>query len=812
MESQSGQEPPVQETPPTRETLRRWDPERIGPYVVLGRLGSGSMGQVYLGRSAAGRLVAVKTIRVELAEEAGFRHRFAQEVAAARKVSGVFTAAVVEADPEADLPWLATAYVPAPSLARLVTACGPLPVTTVRWLAAGCAEALASIHGAGLVHRDLKPSNVLVAPDGPRVIDFGVARAAERMGRTTSRGAVGTPAYMAPEQARDTHEASVASDVYSLGATLLFAATGHPPYQGVTVMDVLARLATEEPDLSGLPGELTELVTSCMHRVPRQRPTSSAMLAQLGDFTEAQAGPDEGHAYLPAAAMALIEEYQRSPQLAALSEPDDDRSSDATAASYTELPASYKPVSRRRPGTGSPGAGESGWRRWRRLRPSWWHRVLDGQAKRGEAEEPVRQRVPGYSSGPGKPPGPGATSQSPGQQSDRYLVGEFPDRASAGAEVSLIVSITSEVKARDLAVALLPSLAVGPEGVAVTIVVRPSSGLVTLEELQQTIIVPPYGDGSPVRFAFRANAVGLSRVNVTSWLGGTFLAELRLEISVESDIRTTESQRRRVAIGALEADPGEVTLQVHSDGAQYSFQLLSQHYLFGPVLAKSLTERPGQAVERTVAMLRKMASEASGYSPALAARWVRETGTGLWQDLVPRLVQDQFWELRDSITSFTIACDDDTVPWELLYPLTPGNDSGFLVEQFPVLRRVYDQRRSHQVWLGDAKYVVPSGSPGNAQEEIAAIRKILAQPASPTIADLASLLELLDTGSTGMLHFACHSTFSLETGGSSIKMADGAFVPQLLNSAVGRRCLAGKNPLILSIPAEVPEYLPNIAR
>ena len=119
------------------EPLRRWDPERIGPYVILGRLGAGAMGQVYLGRSAAGRLVAVKTIKVELAEEAGFRTRFAQEVAAARRVSGFFTAAVVEADPDADLPWLATAYVPAPSLARLVAVCGPLPVTTVRWLAAG---------------------------------------------------------------------------------------------------------------------------------------------------------------------------------------------------------------------------------------------------------------------------------------------------------------------------------------------------------------------------------------------------------------------------------------------------------------------------------------------------------------------------------------------------------------------------------------------------------------------------------------------------------------------------------------------------
>src|SRR6266567_1601610 len=271
MESQPGREPRGW------ETLRRWDPERIGPYAVLGRLGSGSMGQVYLGRSAAGRLVAVKTIRVELAEEAGFRTRFA--------------------------------------------------------------EALASIHGAGLVHRDLKPSNVLVAPDGPRVIDFGVARAAERMGRTTARGAVGTPAYMAPEQARDTREASVASDVYSLGATLLFAATGHPPYSGASVMDVLARLATEEPDLSGLPGELSEVITACLHRVPRQRPTSTAMLVQLGDFTVAQAGPDEEHSYLPDKVMALIAEYQRSPQIGPLGKAGE-HDEDLTVASYTDLPVS----------------------------------------------------------------------------------------------------------------------------------------------------------------------------------------------------------------------------------------------------------------------------------------------------------------------------------------------------------------------------------------------------------------------------------------------------------------------------------------
>jgi hypothetical protein len=297
------------------EPLRRWDPEQIGGYALVGRLGAGAMGQVYLGRSASGRLVAVKTIKIEFADEPGFRTRFAQEVAAARRVSGAFTAAVVAADPEADVPWLATAYVPAPALSTLVRACGPLPVPAVRWLAAGCAEALESIHGAGLVHRDLKPSNVLVSPDGPRVIDFGVARAAERIQLTVTRGAVGTPAYMAPEQARDTRQATMASDVFSLGATMLFAATGHAPYQGETVMDVLVRLATEPPDLTGLPYDLADIVRACLQRDPRKRPNPAAVLAHLAPGI-GQAGRDRepGPSTLPGAALALIEEYRRDPR------------------------------------------------------------------------------------------------------------------------------------------------------------------------------------------------------------------------------------------------------------------------------------------------------------------------------------------------------------------------------------------------------------------------------------------------------------------------------------------------------------------
>jgi serine/threonine protein kinase len=329
------------------------------------------MGQVYLGRSVAGRLVAVKTIRPELAEEEGFRTRFAQEVAAARRVSGMFTAAVVEADADADVPWLATAYVPAPSLRHMVRQGGPLPPATVRWLAAGCAEALESIHGAGLAHLDLKPSNVLVAADGPRVIDFGVARAATRIGfakgsAANSRGAVGTPAYMAPEQARDVTQASAASDVFSLGGTLLYAATGHPPYAGETTADILVRLATEPPDLSGLPEELTDLVVPCLDRSPRQRPSSAALLTRLGQFAEPQS-------YLPEPALALIRDYQRTPRPAGEGSGDGRHAGDnaywddeQTAESYPGLPASARPD--------VPAPSFRSWRRsWRRALhlPTW---------------------------------------------------------------------------------------------------------------------------------------------------------------------------------------------------------------------------------------------------------------------------------------------------------------------------------------------------------------------------------------------------------------------------------------------------------
>ncbi len=344
--------------------MRPWDPERIGGYGLIGRLGAGAMGQIYLGRSAAGRLVAVKTIRIEFAEEPDFRTRFAHEVVAARRVSGAFTAAVVAADAEADVPWLATAYVPAPPLSTLVQTCGPLSVPAVRWLAAGCAEALESIHSAGLVHRDLKPSNVLVSPDGPRVIDFGLSRAVERIALTMTRGAVGTPAYMAPEQARDTRQATTASDVYSLGATILYAATGHGPYLGDSVMDVLVHLATEPPDLSDLPPDLSDVVLTCLQRDPRRRPTSASVLAYLASGGTDPAAGDFSRVPLSAAALALIEQYRGDPR--PVSQPGRAGDAEDTFGSAPE-PISEPPViaqqrqggHRRQPGAAAPGSEAS---------------------------------------------------------------------------------------------------------------------------------------------------------------------------------------------------------------------------------------------------------------------------------------------------------------------------------------------------------------------------------------------------------------------------------------------------------------------
>jgi Protein kinase domain len=260
--------------------LRAGDPRRVGPYQLLGRLGCGGMGSVFLGRPDAGSLVAVKVIRADLAGDPGFRARFGQEVAAAGRVSGQFTAALADADTTGPVPWLATSYVPGPSLAELVRTHGALPLSSVLVLGAGLAEALAEIHAADLVHRDLKPSNVLVAADGPRVIDFGISRAAGATSLTLAGMVMGSPGFMSPEQAAG-WLVGPASDVFALGTLLAFAATGQGPFGAGSMAALLYRVVYGEPSTDGLPGRLRPLVERCLAKDPGERPSPAELRAEL---------------------------------------------------------------------------------------------------------------------------------------------------------------------------------------------------------------------------------------------------------------------------------------------------------------------------------------------------------------------------------------------------------------------------------------------------------------------------------------------------------------------------------------------------
>ncbi|MFD7226555.1 protein kinase [Streptomyces sp. NPDC059881] len=318
------------------EQLASGDPRRIGAYRLLARLGAGGMGRVYLARSDRGRTVAVKLVRRELAEQEEFRSRFRQEVAAARRVGGSWTAPVLDADTEAAVPWVATGYVAGPSLHAVVSggqgggrgdeghgrqggdddgwdggrdsgpaAHGPLPEHSVRTLGVGLARALTDIHRAGIVHRDLKPSNVLITIDGPRVIDFGIARALETVtdgGLTRTGALVGSPGFMAPEQVRG-DRITPACDVFCLGSVLAYAASGRLPFGSADsgVHAQMFRIAEEEPDLSGVPDGLWDLIRDCLHKEPGSRPTLEQILERAGGVSQDSTVP-----WLPGSLIAQL--------------------------------------------------------------------------------------------------------------------------------------------------------------------------------------------------------------------------------------------------------------------------------------------------------------------------------------------------------------------------------------------------------------------------------------------------------------------------------------------------------------------------
>ncbi|MEV6764048.1 PQQ-binding-like beta-propeller repeat protein [Streptomyces sp. NPDC051105] len=276
--------------------LSTGDPESIGGYTLLGRLGAGGMGVVYLGVSASGRQVAVKLVHGPYAQEEEFRTRFRQEIAAARRVSGAFTAPVVDADADADRPWMATLYVPGFNLAEVVEKDGPLNQRELRALGLGLTEALRDIHRAGLVHRDLKPRNVLMTEDGPRVIDFGISRAADNQNLTTTGRMIGTPPFMSPEQLAAPRDVTPASDVFSLGSLLVFAAVGTGPFDADSPYITGYQVVHGTPDLGGVPEALVGVVERCLDKDPGARPELTDLHRMLEALPESDvtASPTTG--------------------------------------------------------------------------------------------------------------------------------------------------------------------------------------------------------------------------------------------------------------------------------------------------------------------------------------------------------------------------------------------------------------------------------------------------------------------------------------------------------------------------------------
>ncbi|MFJ9322767.1 bifunctional serine/threonine-protein kinase/ABC transporter substrate-binding protein [Streptomyces globisporus] len=314
------------------------DPRAVGPYRTLVRLGAGGMGVVYLARSAGGALAAVKVIRAEHAADPGFRARFRREAEAAARITGPWVVPVLGADTEAREPWLATAYVPGPSLAQVVTAGGPLPPATVRALGSRLAEALAAVHEAGLIHRDVKPGNVLLALDGPRLIDFGIARHEGATALTATGAVIGTPGYLAPEQA-SAGPLGPPCDVFSLGCVLVYAATGRGPFGEGGGAGALFRTVHEEPDLTCVPSGLASLIAACLAKDPAARPTASRVRDGLAGAGEAGPGP---------AGRVLPDPVRSAP-----SAPRDPRESLRAAPAPDDAPAPG--------GTSAPGATPTPW-------------------------------------------------------------------------------------------------------------------------------------------------------------------------------------------------------------------------------------------------------------------------------------------------------------------------------------------------------------------------------------------------------------------------------------------------------------------
>jgi hypothetical protein len=374
----------------------------------------------------------------------------------------------------------------------------------------------------------------------------------------------------------------------------------------------------------------------------------------------------------------------------------------------------------------------------------------------------------------------------------RYLRGRCPGSISVGEPFSLLASI---VLARGLSSAKLKHFDVPPGGRDVLLAVH-APGLRLLGHQRLTVHVPADGDSEPVMFELRADEPGVRTVSVTAWIGGSYLGELCVDISAERD-HPASTHRDVIAEIATESTEGAVSLVVRFDPRQNTYRFEFRDEDNPDEVTSSLAYEPGPRVEQLIAGLDELAKGRSGFSAGQARNYMVNAGAALWGELVPKGLREQFWERRDRIRQLTILADKDAVPWELLYPMDPGHDDGFLVEQFPVTRAIFGRRPARKLNLWPARFVLPEGSLPEARDEIEAMRRLLDPEQSPdeVISALTPLQDLIASGGFGLLHFACHNTYD-SAGGSSIKLGNVRFTPMLLTTAARNKVLARSAPTV----------------
>lgn len=390
------------------------------------------------------------------------------------------------------------------------------------------------------------------------------------------------------------------------------------------------------------------------------------------------------------------------------------------------------------------------------------------------------------------PPSEDATADRTGARR-RYLKGQCPESVPVGKPFSLLVSVVLTPGPDQ---AELESFTVPPGGRGILLVAH-APGLRTFSDQQQVVSVPADADSRPVRFEFSADTAGPRQVSVTAWIDGTYLGELRAEITAERDPRGGGAHRSVLAEIAIEPDEGAVSLVVRYDPAQRTYRFEFRDEDNPDEVTSHLAYDPGPIVEQLVAELDDLARPGGGYAITQTRDYLVNAGARLWRELVPGPLREQFWERQHRIRQLTILADTDTVPWELLYPRDTGHDAGFLVEQFPVTRAVFGRRLGRKLDLWPPRFVLAEGELPQARHEIDAIRRLLdpEQPPGDVISDIGPLQELIRNGDFGLLHFACHNGFDIRRG-SSITMDSGLFTPTLMTTAAIEQVLGRAAPMV----------------